>query len=157
PFDGNRGIAFTPDGGRLVTVSGGLQTTFKEVKREVQAPGPDGKTQTRTVVEKVPVQEEAPIVVRLWDAATGKEALTLEGTDKEDVQRLTFSPDGKLVAAPGAGMRLEKRVIPETVTENVPVKKVREKDGKKEEYTEMQQVAKTVHKEILVSAGAGDP
>ena len=67
-------IAFSPDGGRLASVS-------------------NGRTQNRKAEFNT---------VRVWDAATGRQLLSLPVKDGGWIVSATFSPDGRRLAAVGA-------------------------------------------------------
>jgi WD40 repeat protein/serine/threonine protein kinase len=69
-------MAFSPDGTRLATI-GRSQAAF----------GPNGERQGMQAVHAI-----------VWDAATGKEVLTLPG---KPCRKVTFSPDGKRLATFG--------------------------------------------------------
>jgi WD40 repeat protein/tRNA A-37 threonylcarbamoyl transferase component Bud32 len=69
------GVAFSPDGGRLATAT---SHTFELGRGRRALPGE----------------------VKVWDASTGQEVLTLKGHTTW-VSSVTFSPDGKLLASAG--------------------------------------------------------
>jgi WD40 repeat protein len=76
-------VAFSGDGRRLVSASGGI-------KRNRQVPLPRG-------VPLWPVDQEKDIPdLQVWDAATGKELLSLSLPGK--TRALAISPDGEVVA-----------------------------------------------------------
>jgi WD40 repeat protein len=81
-------LAFSPDGKTLAS-GGGLRPT--------QPPG-DGKTQ---VLGRKALPEE-PGQLKLWEVATGRERADLRG-HSGCVLAMAFSPDGKALAAAGAG------------------------------------------------------
>jgi WD40 repeat protein len=98
-------VAFSPDGKRLASVSGGktVQVWDVETGQEVLtldghadkvdgvAFSPDGKRIVSASWDKT---------VRVWDAATGQETLTLRG-HISPVNGVAFSPDGKRLATAG--------------------------------------------------------
>jgi WD40 repeat protein len=99
PPDTGRVIAVRPDGARVVTVSGGTKTAFKQVLKEIDVRGPDGKVRKETVSEMMPVQEQTPLVVQVRTMASGEVVCMLKGIG-EPIAGVSFSPDGKrLVSA----------------------------------------------------------
>ena len=118
-------LAFSGDGARLV--SGGRKGDLKvwDVKREkpicsvrdgdgeivAVALSPDGKTlasahepaEVALVHEGPAYSQEIPVTIRVWDADTGTELMTLTG-HPGGVYRLTYRPDGKVLASAGSGM-----------------------------------------------------
>jgi WD40 repeat protein len=105
-------VAFSPEGKRLAGVGGkqsgggqGEVTVWDAEKLDVvwsskkpaktvtgAAFSPDGKRLATCGWDKV---------VRVWEAATGKELVTLKGHEGDDVRSVTFSPDGKRLASVG--------------------------------------------------------
>jgi WD40 repeat protein len=80
------GLAFSPDGSRLLTWSHDKRGRTK---------GPDGK---ETAFPYTPV--------RLWDCATGREVLALEGLTQHP-QYAAFSPDGRYLLTVGLSQRFQ--------------------------------------------------
>ena len=75
-------VAFSPDGRKLATTSGDDGMALAPNTSVMHAPGP---------------LPSIPGVVKLWDAATGKELLTLRG-HAGGVFAVAFSPDGQRLA-----------------------------------------------------------
>jgi WD40 repeat protein/serine/threonine protein kinase len=108
------GVAFSPDGQRLVSASkdktskvwetdtGEELLTLKGHQGQVESVtfSPDGQrlASAGARVSALPHSNTLPGAVKLWDAATGQELLTLKGhTGKVD--SVTFSPDGQRLAS----------------------------------------------------------
>src|SRR5437660_912214 len=64
---------------------------------------PDGKRLASGSWEGTPT---APSEVKVWDAQTGQELLTLKG-HADPIKSLAFSPDGKRLASAGRGAKLQ--------------------------------------------------
>src|SRR5262249_22212844 len=119
-----KGVAFSPDGRRLATASGTLvgggrraggevkvwdADTGKELLRFADLPqwansvafSPDGKYLAAGTGDLAQVAPSTPGEVRVWDAATGKEILTLTGHTFW-VTAVAFSPDSKRLASGSA-------------------------------------------------------
>ncbi len=155
-FDQLRSLAYSPDGGRILTVSGGTRTTWKPESREVEEPGEDGKPTKRTVTVNVPVVDKAPVLAQLWEAQTGKESVTLEELP-EDIFQLTFSPDGERLGAYTAGRQEVMKTVAETIFTKVFEKRTRDlPGGKKEEYEVAKDVPQTVTKAVKELVGSGE-
>ncbi|HZY84468.1 MAG TPA: WD40 repeat domain-containing protein, partial [Gemmataceae bacterium] len=105
-------LAYSPDGRTLAgadhagnvllwdTASAKVRATLKpEGGRRVSslAFSPDGKTLAAAVGNR-PGRDREPGLIVLWDAATGKQRLTLTGHTNEALS-VAFSPDGKLLAS----------------------------------------------------------
>jgi WD40 repeat protein len=106
-------LAFTPDGGTLVSASDGSRgdytvrlwklATGAEIWQKVTRPwtasdlafSPDGRT--LALVGGLPGQLHTAGEVRLWDAVTGKELKHFEG-HREPVRCVAFSVDGRMLA-----------------------------------------------------------
>ncbi|TVQ02020.1 MAG: WD40 repeat domain-containing protein [Planctomycetaceae bacterium] len=122
------GLAFSPDSKTLASASydGTLKswdmTTGKERATLGEHRGclgyvafsPDGKTlATGAIGSPIPLPDLGD--VRLWDVATGKIRTTLKrstddlltGTAGQDVHSVTFSPDGKTLAAVSREMTIK--------------------------------------------------
>jgi WD40 repeat protein/serine/threonine protein kinase len=79
------GVAFTQDGKRLVSASGGLQYM---VPRDPREPNPLGlMDDDRTAIPDL----------KVWDVATGQELRTLSLPERDKEPQLALSPDGKTV------------------------------------------------------------
>jgi WD40 repeat protein len=154
-FEGLRGLAYSPDG-RLLTLSGGARSTWKEEQREVEVPGADGKPRRQTVTQKVPMVENAPVVARLWDAHAGKESTTLADV-ADDLFMVAFSPDGKQLAGFTAGAREVMKAVPYSVVVKVPETRQRKlPDGSLENYTVEKEVVQTMTRTVKELVGSGD-
>ncbi len=100
-----RQALYTPDGKSLVTVNGnhGVHVWDVATGRIVRTIG-NPESQFREIAisadgEAMATIEEVPGRLRLWDLASGRERRRWHGTREANYHRLTFSPDGKTVAA----------------------------------------------------------
>ncbi|HEV3311244.1 MAG TPA: hypothetical protein VG815_12075, partial [Chloroflexota bacterium] len=100
-----RQALYTPDGKSLVTVNGNDAVHVWDVAtgRIVRTIG-NPESQFREIAisadgEAMATIEEVPARLRLWDLASGRERRRWHGTREANYHRLTFSPDGKTVAA----------------------------------------------------------
>jgi hypothetical protein len=103
--DNVTGVAFSPDGTRLV--SGSFDQTLRvwDVGTGREALALQGHTDGVTCVAFSPDSERLVSggydrTLRAWDAQTGREVLTLKG-HRGSVRRVTFSPDGRRIASGG--------------------------------------------------------
>jgi WD40 repeat protein len=118
-FKGHTGwvsnLAFSPDGTRLASTGNGDGTVrIWDVSTSQKAPmfggptailrsvsvSPDGKRLAATWWGSMPSER----AVKVWEARTGRELLSLKGQTGENFLRVVFSPDGKRLAA-GIGTR----------------------------------------------------
>jgi WD40 repeat protein len=100
-----RQALYTPDGKSLVTVNGNdavhvWDVATGRIVRTIGSP----ESQFREIAiaadgEAMATIEEVPGRLRLWDLASGRERRRWHGTREANYHRLTFSPDGKTVAA----------------------------------------------------------
>jgi WD40 repeat protein len=100
-----RQALYTPDGKSLVTVTGNQAVHVWDVAtgRIVRTIG-NPESQFREIAISadglaMATIEEVPGPLRLWDLASGRERRRWHGTREANYHRLTFSPDGKTVAA----------------------------------------------------------
>ncbi|HEV3262220.1 MAG TPA: WD40 repeat domain-containing protein [Gemmataceae bacterium] len=84
---GVRGVEYSPDGKRVLTVSDDTQVRILKA-------GVSDNALFATPMDKWPVAEVLPFTpVRVWDAGTGRELLGLKGLSSR-VDFASFSPDG---------------------------------------------------------------
>jgi WD40 repeat protein/serine/threonine protein kinase len=117
-LDSSSNAAFSPDGGRVAVFGTSSNTPTLHIAdattgKEVFALAPEALNLGGAInlfVREAAFSPDGKRVatgqfggaVRLWDAETGKELLTLQGVQKgpgSDVWGVAFSPDGQLVAA----------------------------------------------------------
>jgi hypothetical protein len=104
-----RGLAFSPDGKKMLASAGGVDKTVRlwdvETGEELHlfsghtervlcvAISPDGK--------RIASGEHDTSIIKLWDVGSGMEERTLNGGFSSSVHALAFSPDGKWLASGG--------------------------------------------------------
>ena len=97
------GVAFSPDGKTPGLRQSGLEVKVWDVvtARKPSLSRASRGVQPRRQAARLPAHGGT---VKLWDAATGQEVLTLKGHTKS-VNSLSFSPDGRQIATASSTRR----------------------------------------------------
>ena len=109
-IDGQRGLAWSPTGDRLAARLSGWLAVW-DTKTGQQLFTIRAHVTYATCVAWSPdgsriATGSADHTIRIWNAETGEEMLTLKAGDKTGIKSLSWSPDGKILASGGETLKL---------------------------------------------------